>query len=165
VPLSPADKTKIQHWQQALVALGALLLLLVIVLEFFSSISNTKVTEDKTTPNKTVTTTDGVAIPGSLVTTTLAGAVLLFVGGAFYGRITKFTWGDLVVELSAPAATAVEEKAKAVAATAQASPAKAKELTDLSKWIAGHANFAVSLAPHDLADVAVDAARRQLNLA
>ena len=148
-------------WRGLLVGLGLVLIAIMIWLEFLAMDQGTTKTEDKATAHITTTTTKGTAIPATLVTACLGGAILLFVSAAFYPRITKITKDG--IELAPVVDAAVKTKATAQAKAA-GKPEKATELAELSRVIASHTNQVVSLSPDELADVSVSAAAKQLKL-
>jgi len=168
VVMSKADKQKLDEdaakWRRNLILLGFGMVALMICLEVLAMSQGTKVTEDKTVAGKTVTTTDGAALPAALITTCLGGAVLLFLGGAFYGRITKVSWNGVEVDLGAQAEKAVEKKADAVARETNQDPQKAEELKELAKAIAKGTNLVTTLTPDALAESSVRAAAHELNI-
>lgn len=111
----------------------------------------------------TTTTTSGGPPPAALVATCLGGGVLLLLAGAFYGRITKVSWNGVEVGLTGAVADAVKDKATEIA-TAAGKPDEASNLTRLSTEIAQRTNGVLTLDPHDLAELSVQAAARQLDL-
>jgi HAMP domain-containing protein len=154
---------EVARWRRVLIGLGAALIVLTVVLELFAMFRGTTVTQDRTTPNRTVTTTDGAAVPTALITTCLGGAVLLFLGAAFYGRITKVSWNGVEVDLGPQAEKAVKDKADDVAKKVN-QPGKAAELKALATEIAKGTNLVTSLDPDALAEASVGAAARQMKL-
>ncbi len=163
--LSPEEKQDVKRWRVGLVIGATLFAVLAAVGGWSAAQPETTVV---TTTKRTVTTTTSSGLPDALVSTFAGGAAALLVAAAFYGRIKKFSFAGAEAEFGPE--TALDEtqsdalrKRAQVLVDAVQQPERADELVGLGDEIARRKRQA-GLDPVELADVAVSAAARRLNL-